>query len=49
MFCLHVCVCTMCMPDALRGQRRVSSPLGLEIPTVVAAMWVLGMKPRSSS
>lgn len=46
-FCLHVCLSTMCMPNALRGQRRVPSPLGLEIPTVVAAMWVLGMKPQS--
>lgn len=30
-FCLHVLVCTTCMPDVLRGQKRMSNPLKLEL------------------
>ena len=37
MFCLHVCLCTTCMPGTHRGQRRVSYPVERE--------WVLGIEP----
>lgn len=29
--CLHVCICTTCMPSVHRGQERVSDPLELEL------------------
>jgi hypothetical protein len=35
-FCLHVCLCTMYMPRAHRGQKRVSDPLELELQIVWA-------------
>lgn len=28
--CLHVCICTICVPGAFRDQKRVSGPLELE-------------------
>jgi len=39
MFCLHECllsVCTACVPHTLRGQKRVSDPLELELQGVVS-------------
>ena len=42
MFCLHVCVCTTCVPGAQGGPKGVSDPLKLEIQMSVAAVWVLG-------
>ena len=42
MFHLHGCLCSECMPDALRGQKRVSDPLELELQW--AQMWILGSK-----
>lgn len=35
MFFLSVYLCTMCMPDTHRGQKRVSNPLELELWMVV--------------
>ena len=32
-FCLHVCLCTMCMPGAYEGQKRASDALELELQT----------------
>ena len=34
-FCLHVCLCTACMPGIGRGQKRASDPLELELEMVV--------------
>jgi hypothetical protein len=34
LFCLHVCLCTTCMPCACRGQKRASDPLEVELKTV---------------
>lgn len=34
--CLHLCLCTMCMLSVLRGQKRVTEPLELELEAVVA-------------
>lgn len=33
--CLHVCLCTACVPGARRGQKRVLEPLGLELLVVM--------------
>jgi hypothetical protein len=35
-FCLHVCLCTMCVPCAHKGQKRASDPLELDFQTVVS-------------
>lgn len=34
MFCLHVCMCIICMPFAHRGQKRASGTLELELQMV---------------
>lgn len=34
MFCLHVCLCTMYMPDSQGGQKKVLDSLKLESQTV---------------
>ena len=34
-FCLHVCLCIMCVPGACRGQKRASDPVELELQIVV--------------
>jgi hypothetical protein len=47
-FCLHICLCTVCVPGAHGSQRRVSDPLELELQFVVSCHVVLGIKPRSS-
>ena len=31
MLCLHVCMCTTCLPGAPGGQKRASDPLELEL------------------
>lgn len=33
--CLHECMCTTCMPDALGDQKRVLDPMELELLMVV--------------
>jgi hypothetical protein len=35
-FCLHACLCTMLMPSAHKGQRRMLNPLEQEVQTVVS-------------
>lgn len=35
-FCLHVCLCTMCMPCALGSQRVMGNPLDLGLQMVVS-------------
>lgn len=32
-FCPHICLCTMCVPDVQGDQKRASDPLGLSIIT----------------
>jgi hypothetical protein len=31
MFCLHVCLCTICLPGAYGGRRKITGPLDLEL------------------
>lgn len=47
--CLRVCASHSCLPSALRGQKRVFDPLGLDLQTVVSQKCVLGIEPRSST
>lgn len=35
-FCLHVCICTTCVPGASSGQKRVSDPVELELQMLVS-------------
>ena len=35
MFCLDICLCTMCMPGACRGQKRALDSLELELQRTV--------------
>lgn len=35
--CLHVCVCTICVPSARGGQKNVPNPLDLELEVCVSA------------
>lgn len=44
-----VCVCTMCMAEACRGQRRALNPVELGLWRFWAAMWVLEFGPGSPS
>ena len=49
MFCLFVCLCTMCVPGALRGQKRVLNNLldlsnSHELPCMC---WELGSSGRA--
>lgn len=34
--CLHACLCTMCVPGAARGQKKVSEPLQLELEVAMS-------------
>lgn len=43
--CLNVCMCTMYVPAAGRGQKTASNPLEKELRRT---LWVLGTKPGSS-
>lgn len=47
MFYMHVCIST-CMPDAYRGQKKESRPLGLEFQTFVDLHVDMEIKPRTS-
>lgn len=47
-FCLHAYLCTRCMPNALRAQKRILDPLRLELSMVVSCRVVPPIKPRSS-
>lgn len=35
MFCLNVCLCTMCIPGAFDHRKRVSDPLEMKLQSVV--------------
>lgn len=57
LFCLHVCLCTVCMADAVKAIKGYGIPqrsegdirsLGQELLIVVSHLWALGTKPRSS-
>jgi len=41
---LHVCLCSMCVPGACRGQRKALGPLVLELQTVVSCYVVPGTR-----
>lgn len=36
MFCLHICLCTVCVPCAYGDQRRALAPLNLGLQMVVS-------------
>jgi hypothetical protein len=35
-FCLHICLGIMSVPDVCKGQKRASDPLELELPTAMS-------------
>lgn len=43
---LHICMGTVCVPGACRGQEQAAGPLELKL-RLGAAVWVLGLKPGS--
>lgn len=43
--CLHACLCIICMPDALRIQKRMLDPLGLDGYEPLCACWELDPDP----
>lgn len=45
LFCLHVSLCTTCVRDAHRGQKKVLD--ALEQTKLCAAMWGLRLEPKS--
>ena len=47
MFCLYVCLCTLCVPDACGGQKKVSDLLDLELQMIVSCH--VGAESRSSA
>jgi hypothetical protein len=47
MFYLHVDMCIMCMPDALRRQKRGLDPLGQNLQVVVSQHVGAENEPRS--
>lgn len=49
LFCLHVCLCIICMPLAWGGQKGELDALEMELLTVVSHYVVLRTKPRSST
>lgn len=49
MFCLHIGMCTMHMPDACGGLEESSGFSELELQIAWATIWVPGFEPRSSS
>lgn len=49
MFDVHVCICTTCMPDAQRDQKRAPEPLQLGLQMVVSHYVSAETKPRSSA
>lgn len=44
----HICLCTICIFDARRGQKRASGPLERELQTVLTTVWVMETEPESS-
>lgn len=46
---MYACMCTICMPDALTGQKRSLDPLKLKLQAVLSAMWLTGTKPSFSA
>ena len=46
--CLHVYMCTMCMPGAFKGQKRISDALDLQA-ILSCPKWVLGMELQCSA
>ena len=48
MFCLHVHLCTMCVPDSYGDQKRASDLLELELDILSDAIWMLGTEPGPS-
>lgn len=42
---MHVCLCTLCVPSALRGQE-VSDPLELELEVVVSCQLGGGIRTQ---
>lgn len=42
MFCLHVCVCVICMPSAFEGQRECWILWDQDYDWIKAVIWVLG-------
>lgn len=53
-FCSHVCLCTIHMPDALPGEKRASDPLKLHLEIIVSHQvasgnWTLGSSARARS
>lgn len=47
-FCLHVCLCTTCIPDVLGDQEKMSSALGLESQMLMIFHVGVKIKCRSS-
>lgn len=45
-FCLHICLCTISVPDAYGGLKRVSDALELEIQMAVSCLVNVGNKAR---
>lgn len=39
--CLHMCLYTMCVPGALRGQKKMLDPLELELQEHLCGCWEL--------
>lgn len=49
-FCLHLCLHNICVPDACGGQKSALGSLELGVLVGVSCpMWVLGIEPRSSA
>lgn len=50
--CLHVCLCTLCMPNVHRGQKRLLNPLELELTDgcqLSCGCWELNPNPRRTA
>lgn len=45
MFCLHVCLCIMCMPGAHKSQKKALDPLPLELQKIVSCHVGAGNNP----
>lgn len=42
---LHIWLHIMCMPSAVRGQKRTSDPLGLESQMILSGHMGIGIEP----
>lgn len=47
-FCLHACLCILCMPGVHRGQKMALDPLQLELHIFESHQVKQGIKPESS-